>query len=340
MTSWRRPSAGGRPPRDYAIELRDIVKRFPGGRQRRRQPQGPRGTIHAIVGENGAGKSTLMKTLYGAHQPTRERSSSTARCSTSARRRRRSATASAWSSSTSCSPTTSPCGRTSCPRAGLAGLAARATPARSALHQSLRAGRRPRRSCPTSASARSSASRSSRCSTAAPRSSSSTSRRGCVVPHEVDELFGLAARATASKATDLHLPQARRGARLRRRDHRDPRRQDRRRGRRPVVTAEQLAEMMVGSELPSPETRESTVTDRVLLEVDLAVERRPRRRGHPRHHDERRPVHRRPVRSDAAARRRIDPGPCRRDRRHRRRRGQRSGRADRPSSASLRRRAR
>jgi general nucleoside transport system ATP-binding protein len=28
-----------------------------------------RGTIHAIVGENGAGKSTLMKTLYGAHQP-------------------------------------------------------------------------------------------------------------------------------------------------------------------------------------------------------------------------------------------------------------------------------
>ena len=29
------------------------------------------GTIHAIVGENGAGKSTLMKTLYGAHSPTR-----------------------------------------------------------------------------------------------------------------------------------------------------------------------------------------------------------------------------------------------------------------------------
>ena len=27
------------------------------------------GTIHAIVGENGAGKSTLMKTLYGAHRP-------------------------------------------------------------------------------------------------------------------------------------------------------------------------------------------------------------------------------------------------------------------------------
>ncbi|MDQ3310938.1 MAG: ABC transporter ATP-binding protein [Actinomycetota bacterium] len=54
----------------YAIELRDIVKRFPGvvandGVDLKVRP----GTVHAIVGENGAGKSTLMKTLYGAHQP-------------------------------------------------------------------------------------------------------------------------------------------------------------------------------------------------------------------------------------------------------------------------------
>jgi ABC-type uncharacterized transport system ATPase subunit len=28
-----------------------------------------RGTVHALVGENGAGKSTLMKTLYGMHKP-------------------------------------------------------------------------------------------------------------------------------------------------------------------------------------------------------------------------------------------------------------------------------
>ena len=53
-----------------AIELRDIVKRFPGvvandGVNLKVEP----GTIHAIIGENGAGKSTLMKTLYGAHQP-------------------------------------------------------------------------------------------------------------------------------------------------------------------------------------------------------------------------------------------------------------------------------
>ena len=62
-------TTGGQTP---AIELRDIVKRFPGvvandGVNLTVMP----GTIHAIVGENGAGKSTLMKILYGA-QPADE----------------------------------------------------------------------------------------------------------------------------------------------------------------------------------------------------------------------------------------------------------------------------
>ena len=53
-----------------AIELRDIVKRFPGvvandGVNLTVQP----GTIHALIGENGAGKSTVMKILYGAQRP-------------------------------------------------------------------------------------------------------------------------------------------------------------------------------------------------------------------------------------------------------------------------------
>ncbi len=53
-----------------AIELRDIVKRFPGVVANDGVSLTVRtGTIHAIVGENGAGKSTLMKTLYGAHRP-------------------------------------------------------------------------------------------------------------------------------------------------------------------------------------------------------------------------------------------------------------------------------
>src|SRR4249919_2806016 len=53
-----------------AIELRGIVKRFPGVVANDGVNLTVRaGTIHAIVGENGAGKSTLMKTLYGAHRP-------------------------------------------------------------------------------------------------------------------------------------------------------------------------------------------------------------------------------------------------------------------------------
>ena len=35
-----------------------------------------------------------------------------------------------------------------------------------------------------------------------------------------------------------------------------------------TATKHELAELMVGSELPSPETEESTVTDVVLLELD------------------------------------------------------------------------
>jgi general nucleoside transport system ATP-binding protein len=53
-----------------AVELRGITKRFPGVVANRDiDITVTRGTVHAIVGENGAGKSTLMKTLYGMHRP-------------------------------------------------------------------------------------------------------------------------------------------------------------------------------------------------------------------------------------------------------------------------------
>jgi simple sugar transport system ATP-binding protein len=60
-------AADSSPP---AVELRHIVKRFPGvvaNRDVNLVVQ--QGEIHAVVGENGAGKSTLMKILYGMLRP-------------------------------------------------------------------------------------------------------------------------------------------------------------------------------------------------------------------------------------------------------------------------------
>jgi ABC-type uncharacterized transport system ATPase subunit len=57
-------------PAPLAVELRGITKRFPGVVANRDiELRVRRGDVHAIVGENGAGKSTLMKTLYGMHRP-------------------------------------------------------------------------------------------------------------------------------------------------------------------------------------------------------------------------------------------------------------------------------
>lgn len=53
-----------------AVELRGITKRFPGVVANRDiDITVLRGTVHALVGENGAGKSTLMKILYGMQRP-------------------------------------------------------------------------------------------------------------------------------------------------------------------------------------------------------------------------------------------------------------------------------
>ncbi|WP_435846208.1 ABC transporter ATP-binding protein [Streptomyces diacarni] len=66
------PSGAGPGPgrSGSAVELRGITKRFPGVVANRDiDISVARGTVHALVGENGAGKSTLMKILYGMQRP-------------------------------------------------------------------------------------------------------------------------------------------------------------------------------------------------------------------------------------------------------------------------------
>lgn len=56
---------------EYILEMKDIVKEFPGVRALKGVELKVRpGKVHTLMGENGAGKSTLMKCLIGIHPPT------------------------------------------------------------------------------------------------------------------------------------------------------------------------------------------------------------------------------------------------------------------------------
>ncbi len=56
---------------DYALEVRNVTKRFPGGIIANDHVNFSllKGEIHALLGENGAGKTTLMNIIYGIQQP-------------------------------------------------------------------------------------------------------------------------------------------------------------------------------------------------------------------------------------------------------------------------------
>jgi simple sugar transport system ATP-binding protein len=258
---------------DVAVELRGITKTFPGVRANYDVDISVRrGTVHAIVGENGAGKSTLMKTLYGMHRPDEGtieidghavtlRSPSDAIALGVGMVHQHFQLADNFTVLENVilgdEPTSSGVIKMDVARERIAeiGAAYRLTVDPDALVEDIGVGDRQRveiikalyRGC---------------------RTLILDEPTAVLVPQEVAQLFSALAELKSQGLTVIFISHKldevlsvadeitviRGGTTVTTVRPSD-------------VTARQLAELMVGSELPSPETRESTVTDRVLLDV-------------------------------------------------------------------------
>ena len=288
-----------------------ITKRFPGVIANHDVDITVRtGTVHAIVGENGAGKSTLMKILYGMQRPDEGTISIDGEQVVLHSPPARSRAASAWSTSTSMladnftvlenvvlgnEPTSGLRLDSRAARASIRELGQRygleVDP--DALVEDLGVGDRQRVEI-------------LKVLYRGARILILDEPTAVLVPQEVDELFRALRELKAQGLTVIFISHKldevlavadditvmRAGTTVAAVAPGD-------------VTARQLAELMVGSELPSPQTGESTVTDHVVLAVsDLSLD----------------DADGRPLLSDVSLH-----DPQRRGSRHRRGRGQRPG---------------
>ncbi len=224
--------------------------------------------MHALVGENGAGKSTLMKILYGMQKPDE------GTIAVDGEQVTFSSPADAIARGIGMvhqhfmlADNLTVLENVVLGSEKLYGIGGTARKKIREISDRYGLGVRPDAWSRTSGSPTASAWRSSRSSSARPHPDPRRADRGARAAGGRRALRQPARAEVRGPVRHLHLPQAGRGPLRRRRHHRHPARHDRRHGR-PVQDHAAPARRDDGrSELPTPETAESTVTDQAVLTV-------------------------------------------------------------------------